>query len=98
MNKPIKVRGEAERDIGEAYRWYAERGRGLAEEFLRALDAALASIGRHPQAYPAVFGDIRRALLRKFPYSVFYIEEPDAVVVIGCFHVRQDPRRWVARG
>ena len=77
MKKPTKVRGEAERDIDEAYRWYVERGHGLGEEFLRALDAALQSIRRHPQAYPTVFEDIRRALLRKFPYGVFYIEEPD---------------------
>jgi len=97
VRKPIKIRGEAEVDIDEAYRWYVERGRWLGEAFLRELDAALESIQRNPLAYPVVLQDIRRALLWKFPYGVFYVDEPDVIVVVACFHVRRDPRGWSSR-
>jgi hypothetical protein len=37
---------------------------------------------------------MRRVLVRRFPYSVFYeIHDPD-VVVLGCMHGARDPDEW----
>lgn len=91
MNPTVRLRPEAEADVRDAYRWYEERVRGLGSEFLRAVDAALASIERTPEAYPIVYEGVRRALLRKFPYGLFYVIEPNRVVVLACFHARRDP-------
>jgi plasmid stabilization system protein ParE len=77
--------------------WYREQHADLVPEFRRSLDACLARIARDPAAYPTVFGPIRRALLRRFPYCVFYILEPQEVVVIGVFHGRRDPATWQSR-
>ena len=38
--------------------------------------------------------DVRRALVRRFPYSILYVADPKATVVLACFHGRRDPRRW----
>lgn len=94
MSRPARLRPEAEADVRDAYRWYEERARGLGDEFLRATDAALASVERRPEAYPVVYERVRRVLLRKFPYGLFYVVESDAVVVLACFHARRDPKRW----
>jgi hypothetical protein len=40
---------------------------------------------------------VRRALLRKFPYGVFYFVFDDTVVVLACFHTRRDPKDWQKR-
>ena len=43
-------------------------------------------------AFPAVYGQIRRALLRRFPYGIFYTLEEDVIVILACFHTKRDPK------
>lgn len=97
MNYEVLLRPEAEADIGESYRWYEGQVDGLGEEFLRAVDACISLIQRNPSAYAPIHQDVRRALVRKFPFGVFYFVEADRVIVIGCFHVRRNPRQWEER-
>jgi plasmid stabilization system protein ParE len=93
----LVVRDAAEADILEAARWYEQRSPGLGTEFLRAVDVALAEIARMPGRYPAVHGQARRALLRRFPYAVCFVATPHLVSVLACMHARRDPRRWQER-
>ena len=88
----VVVRPEAEAEIAEAYRWYESKVEGLGLEFLRALDASLSTIQRHPSAYAAVHKQMRRAVLRRFPYSVIYLSENDTIIVLACFHASRDPK------
>lgn len=97
MTRTVRLRPMAEADVRDAYHWYEDRAHGLGDEFLRTADAALASIQRHPESYPPVYESVRRALLRKFPYGLFYVIKPDAIIVLACFHVRRDPKSWQDR-
>jgi len=97
MTYEILLRPEAEADIGESYRWYESQVAGLGEEFLRAVDASISLIQRNPFAYTPIHRDVRRALVRKFPFGIFYFVEANRVIVIGCFHVRRNPRQWETR-
>ena len=54
-------------------------------------------ISHDPEACPVVVNNVRRGLLRRFPYGLFYVVEDEQLVVIGCFHVRQNPDRWTTR-
>ncbi len=97
MIERIVFRPEAEFDVAEAYDWYEEQVEGLGEEFLRAVEACLAAIQRNPIVYPQVHRQVRRALLRKFPYCIFYLSEAQVVIVIACFHARRQPKQWQDR-
>ena len=97
MTVRVCFRRGAEADIIEALAWYRERGLGLGEEFLRSLDSCLAKIQRLPESNPVVHRDIRRALLRRFPYGIFYVYEGDVVTVLACFHAKRDPTIWKER-
>lgn len=97
MTRTVRLCPVAEADVRDAYHWYEEQAHGLGDESLRATDATLASLQRHPEAHPTVYGSVRRALLRKFPYGLFYVIEPDAIIVLACFHVRRDPKSWQNR-
>ena len=88
----LVVREAAEEDIAEAARWYEQRSPGLGGEFLRAVDVTLAEIVRMPERYPVVRGRARCALLRRFPYGVYFVATPDLVSVVACLHARRDPR------
>lgn len=97
----LLIRPEAEVEIADAHNWYKLQAEGLSSEFLRAVDACLNSVERMPLAYPIVHKNIRRALLRKFPYGIFFVYETDEdegrVVVLACFHARRDPKVWQKR-
>lgn len=93
----VRLTPEAEADLTEAYSWYRDRGADLGEDFLRSFDAVLDVIVQHPQGYPEVHRNIRRALMRRFPYCVFYILDAEGPVVLGCFHARRDPTAWRRR-
>ena len=98
MTLPVDFTPEAEADVGEAHVWYLARGLDLGEEFLRSLDACIQDVSAFPEASLVVHRNIRRALLRRFPYCVFYVVEPTRVVVVGVFHARRDPPSWQRRG
>ena len=98
MSRRLVYRSEAEQEIFAAAEWYEARGSGLAAEFLRAFDAATASVQRNPLQHPQVHPQMRRALLRRFPYSLIYSVSEEEIVVLACAHWRQSPRRWQRRG
>ena len=97
MTYKIIVRPEARREIQEAFDWYEEQSEGLGGEFLRAADACLSGVQRSPDAYQVVHGEVHRALLRRFPYALFYLIRDDTIIVLACFHVKRSPADWQRR-
>jgi len=91
MTISLIIRPEAERDLNEAYRWYEQQFDGLGQEFVICIDAVLSVIRRTPKISPKIYKDIRRALIRRFPYGIFYIFERDKVIVLAFLHTRRDP-------
>lgn len=97
MSARLVVRSAAEADIADAALWYEARARGLGAEFLRAVDVALAEIDRMPERFPVVHRQCRRALLRRFPFAVYYVLDNETVSVIACMHAHRDPQAWERR-
>jgi len=94
----LRLRSVAEADAAEAIRWYVEQKPDLASRFLAALTVTLGSVERSPTLYPAVDGEMRRALFPKpFPYMVLYRIESDVVSVYAVLHQARDPARWKRR-
>ena len=52
-----------------------------------------------PLRFPVVHGEVRRALLRRYPFAVFFRIRPASshVVVLAVFPQRSDPKRWPPR-
>jgi hypothetical protein len=63
-----------------------------------AVEAEVVRINANPLQFPAVYRNIRRALLRSFPYALMFVVDPDnSVTVIACFHGSRDPVHWQRR-
>ena len=97
MSRRLIVRPEAEAEMAEAFDWYEDRVPGLGSEFLLCVDAVFNSIVRSPQHSPRVYRIVRRALARRFPYEVFFVEDDERVVVLSVFHAKRNPKRWQER-
>jgi plasmid stabilization system protein ParE len=97
MSLALIVQPEAELDINDAYAWYEERSEGLGEQFLDAIDKALTLVMREPTLFQSVHRSVRRALIHRFPYGIFYTVEPSRVVVFAVMHTARNPSRWKQR-
>lgn len=93
----LLIRPEAREEVAEAAGWYDARERGLGRDFLRAFRAATDLLKRNPLHYQIVFAEMRRVLLRRFPYGVFYEIHGSDVVVLGCMHEARNPEEWQKR-
>ena len=65
--------------------------------FLSALDDALGRINSSPFLYQTVDADVRRALMRKFPYGVYFLVDGDKRVVLAVLHLKMHPDTWRSR-
>lgn len=97
MSCKVFVRPEAERDLASSYAFYQECRRGLGEDFLSSVEESFERISNNPFLYPDVHRGIRRALLRRFPYGVFYLVIDDWVSVLAVLHAARDPDEWQTR-
>ena len=84
-------------ELIEAQDWYEGEATGLGRRFRQAIDALIDRMSDYPRQFPIVFKNVRRALLRRFPYSLFFVLEDDALIVIACFHASRDPSHWQKR-
>ena len=97
MAVELTLAPEVEQDLKEAYDWYQERRDGLGEEFLTCVDACIQAACRSPEMNAIIRKDYRRALVRRFPYSIFYGYVGNSVTVYSVFHNSQNPAKWRRR-
>ena len=97
MGARLIVAPEAEQDLAESYSWYESRRPGLGEEFLSCVDACVETIRRTPEMHAVAHENYRRALVRRFPYALFYEYAEGAVTVYCVFHTARDPDKWRQR-
>ena len=87
----------ADLDVAAAFAWYENEEAGLGQEFLDELRAAYERIVQGPLGYQDLRSGIRRALLRRFPYAVYFAIEGDVIVVLAVLHAGRDPAEWQRR-
>ena len=97
MTASVVVRKGAAADLAEARLWYETQSAGLGTEFLDEFASTLARIAEAPLHYPAVHRDARRALFRRFPYSVYFRIRGEEVRIVAVVHQHRDPRVWQRR-
>lgn len=81
----------------DAHDWYEAKQPGLGARFLDQVEATVLRLRENSQQFPVVFQDVHRALLRRFPYGLFFRVDISELVVVACFHGSRDPRRWERR-
>ena len=96
MTLPVRFLPEARQDALDTRAWYEERQSGLGTLFSKTLAAAVERLQAAPLSYPQVMGAVRRVILQRFPYAVYFRVEAHEIIVLAV-HGRQDPNRWQKR-
>ncbi len=87
----------ADLDVEAAFEWYEKEHPGLGLGFLDELRATYDRIVSRPLKYPDLRNGIRRALLRRFPYAVYFALEGELIVILAVLHASRDPAEWQRR-
>ena len=90
----LKFSSRAAREIGKAFAWYEEQSDGLGSEFELAFELQLKRLEQVPLLYIEIIPGVRRTLLPRFPYGVFYTVKNDLVHVLAVIHNARNPQRW----
>ena len=90
MRRRTFVLPEAQTEISEATHWYESQQFGVGKRFLTEIRQALHAISENPLRFPVIVENLRRALLHKFPYSIYFINETEAVEIIAVLHQHRD--------
>lgn len=97
MSLPVFLRDEAQAEFDEAFDYYEAQRPGLGVAFAARVQEVFDRIGSNPLLHPAVFADIRKAAVARFPYRVYYRTDAPRVEVIAVFHTARDPTIWQNR-
>jgi toxin ParE1/3/4 len=94
--KTVRFHPEAKRELQDAAAWYNHQRKGLGAEFFLCIDESISRIIENPLLYPIIHNNIRRAVVRRFPFAVFY-EVDEEIRVIAIFHSYRNPNWWKSR-
>ncbi len=94
---PLVFREEAETDIREAFAWYRKNRPHRLPDLVDDLDAAFARLLEAPESHPLQHRTLRRLLLKKFPYGVYYSIVDDVIVVVAIYHAKRNPADLLER-
>lgn len=97
MSYEIHARRAAELDIAEAQVWYESQQNGLGGEFRAEISSVIDRLSETPFIYQRVHRDVRRAIVRRFPYLIWYRIVGESVIVLACTYAGRNPRYVKAR-
>jgi plasmid stabilization system protein ParE len=87
----------AEVEMLEAAVYYETQATHLGDNFLDIIETAVAEIAENPETWPEINQDIRKRVLRRFPYSILYQIHNDEIIIVAVMHQKQKPHYWINR-
>ena len=93
----LRIRAQARAEIAEAFEWYLARSQDASADFLAELDVAMKQVVEAPEHFPVVRGRLRRVLLHRFPYAVYFKLYSTGISVVGVIHGHRHPATWLRR-
>ena len=97
MSLPVVLRHNAAEELLAACDYLEAQREGLSIRLIGEVRRVIDRISTHPELHGIVLKDIRRAAVRRFPYSVFYRVTPARIDVLAVFHDSRDPSEWQSR-
>ncbi len=90
----LSLRREAKTDLEDATFWYENNVAGLGDSFLDEVEAAFERMRAFPESYPIVHRDLRRCVLSRFPFCIFYSISDETIHIVAILHASRDPNDW----
>jgi len=95
--KPVDIRAEAELDVVEAALWYEDEQGGLGGEFSLEVERTVSQISENPLRFRERELGVRMAMVDRFPYGLYFVDEPEKITLLAVLHLRRNPEVWKQR-
>lgn len=97
MDRRFILSPDADAELESARRWYQLADMALSFRFLTEIQRTLRRIVQNPYQFPLIDEEVRRALLKRFPYAIHFRLNKDIVNVIAVVHQCRSPDVWLNR-
>jgi toxin ParE1/3/4 len=87
----------AREEVLEVSAHYEAQAVGLGLDFLAVLASAIALLRENSELGAPHRAGTRRFVLPRFPHSLIYLDEPEAIVFVAVAHHRREPGYWTDR-
>lgn len=88
---------EALEEYLSAVSYYADISPRLAESLIESFESGIDEILTYPEAWQIVEEDVRRRVLKRFPFGIYYCVEGDRIMIYAVMHMSRDPKYWKSR-
>jgi plasmid stabilization system protein ParE len=82
-------------ELEDAIAFYETELAGLGLRFKEEIKSSILRINEHPEAWSIERGEIRKALLHRFPYKILYAIERERIIILAIAHQHRKPNYWV---
>src|ERR1039457_4638290 len=98
MKRDFVLRRIAEQEFDDSIAFYESEREGLGQEFRAIIEQHFQRIAENPERFAKVRGEVRRAVvLRRFPFVIHFLIEPERTVILSVFHTSRDPEQLKSR-
>lgn len=97
MSLPVELLSGADGDLQDIFNRFEDYRAGFGVEFMIVLDAYFARIAVFPEIAPIYFERVRRQVMQRFPFGIFYEPQPNRILVSAILDLRQDERHIFRR-
>jgi toxin ParE1/3/4 len=98
MKRGFVLRRIAEQEFDDSIAYYENEREGLGQEFRTIIEQHFQRIADHPERFAKVRGEVRRTVvLRRFPFLIHFLIEPERIVILSVFHTSRDPEQLKSR-
>ena len=89
---------EALQEYSEAVQYFFEISPTLASSFITQVENGINQILLYPQAWQPIEEDVRRCLIKRFPFGIYYsVEDDNSTIIQAVMHLSRKPGYWKAR-
>lgn len=95
----IRFLKPAQEELDNAVEWYNQQSQNLDIKFLNEVNISLKRIAEYPYLCAEIDENIRRCLVKRFPYGLIYgvDEHQKVIVIIAVAHLHRHPKYWYKR-
>jgi plasmid stabilization system protein ParE len=97
MASEIRFHEEASAELEAAFEWYYLRSEFAAASFAEEIDQAIELIAQRPNRWPISSPGIRKFVLQRFPFAIFYREINSGIQILAVAHGHRKPGYWARR-
>jgi len=93
----IELSNEAEEDFDDSYNYYAKENQKIADNFFKHIEMSFVQISKNWEVYSYAFGEIKKFVVKKYPFVIYYKVNKSTIQIIAIFHTSRNPEIWKER-